>query len=201
MCPRLVEFRQSCAEDNPGWYNGAVPSFGPDSSQLLIVGLAPGMQGANRTGRPFTGDYAGDLLYETLARFGYTEGRYGARIDDGLALRDCMITNAVRCLPPQNKPIASEINTCRAFLKARIAALPHLKAVVVLGRIAHETTIVALGHRKSTYPFRHGARHEFGDGLALFDSYHCSRYNTNTGRLTEDMFRAVFADVTAWLQA
>ena len=201
LCPRLVDFRKTCSDQHPDWFNGAVPSFGPESSQLLVVGLAPGMQGANRTGRPFTGDFAGDLLYDTLARYGFSEGTYGASPEDGLKLQNCMITNAVRCLPPQNKPVASEINTCRAFLEARIKCLPRLRAIVALGRIAHETTVVALGHRKSAFPFRHGAKHAIGDKLALFDSYHCSRYNTNTGRLTEQMFRAVFEDVAAWLQA
>ncbi len=157
------------------------------------------MQGANRTGRPFTGDYAGDLLYATLRAFDFAVGHYGASPDDGLRLRDCMITNAVRCLPPQNKPIGSEIANCRRFLSARIGALPNLKAIVALGRVAHETTLSALGRRKSDYRFAHGACHQFEDGRRLYDSYHCSRYNTNTRRLTPDMFEAVFADVRAFL--
>ncbi len=157
------------------------------------------MNGANRTGRPFTGDHAGVLLYETLLAFGFASGRYDARPDDGLSMADCMITNAVRCLPPLNKPTPAEINTCRPFLAARIASLPRLAAIVALGRIAHDTTLVALGHKRSAFPFGHGARHAVGHGLHLFDSYHCSRYNTNTGVLTPAMFRAVFADVRAHL--
>lgn len=199
LCPRLVELRHECAAANPDWFNGAVPSFGPDNARLLIIGLAPGMQGANRTGRPFTGDYAGDLLYETLVTFGFARGRYGAAIDDGLTLDDCMVTNAVRCLPPQNKPNAQEINTCRRFLSDRIAALGNLRIIVALGRIAHETTVVTLGQRKAAFRFAHGARHVFDDGPVMYDSYHCSRYNTNTGRLTPEMFRAVFSDVRAEL--
>ncbi|MEM9356664.1 MAG: uracil-DNA glycosylase [Pseudomonadota bacterium] len=200
LCPRLAEFRSDCGAKHPDWFNGAVPSFGPASAQLLIVGLAPGMQGANRTGRPFTGDYAGDLLYQTLDIYGFSSGTYGASPDDGLELIDCMITNAVRCLPPQNKPTTAEINSCRPFLAARIAALPNLRAVVALGRIAHDATVVAFGLRKSAVKFGHGARHEIerpdhGDKIYMFDSYHCSRYNTNTGRLTPDMFRQVFNDV------
>ena len=192
LCPRLVAFRSDCTDQHPDWFNGAVPSFGPPDARLLIVGLAPGMQGANRTGRPFTGDYAGDLLYETLSIFGFSEGSYAAAPDDGLVLKDCMITNAVRCLPPQNKPIGAEINTCRPFLAARITALPDLKVIIALGRIAHEATVVALGHRRAEFKFAHGAHHNTTARLTLIDSYHCSRYNTNTGRLTPEMFRNVF---------
>ncbi len=205
LCPRLVEFRAQCVSEHPDWFNGAVPSFGPADACLLIVGLAPGMQGANRTGRPFTGDYAGDLLYETLDIYGFSEGQYASDPNDGLMLKDCMITNAVRCLPPQNKPIAAEINTCRDFLTARIATLPKLSAILALGRIAHDATVVALGQKKSAVKFAHGAQHILqrpgtDDDVTLFDSYHCSRYNTNTGRLTSKMFKQVFNDIQVCLQ-
>lgn len=194
-CARLVAFRRDNAAGHAGWFNGAVPSFGDTGARLLIVGLAPGLQGANRTGRPFTGDYAGDLLYTTLLKFGFASGRYDARVDDGLELSGAMITNAVRCVPPQNKPVTAEINACRPFLAARIAALPALEAIVCLGRIAHESTLAALGIKPKAAPFAHGARHSIRPGFLLFDSYHCSRYNTNTGRLTTAMFEAVFRDV------
>jgi uracil-DNA glycosylase family 4 len=198
LCPRLVAFRAASAEAEPLWFNGAVPSFGTPSARLLIVGLAPGLRGANRTGRPFTGDHAGVLLYTTLVAFGFAKGTYRADPGDGLELVDCMITNAVRCVPPGNKPLPAEIATCRGFFSARLAALPELKALVVLGRVAHEQTLAALSLRKSQFPFRHGARHDTGS-LALFDSLHCSRLNTNTGRLTTEMFHAVFRDVRAFL--
>jgi len=197
-CPRLVAYREANAARHPDWWNGAVPSFGDASGRLLVLGLAPGVAGANRTGRPFTGDYAGDLLYATLTRFGLANGRFAARTDDGLALGDCLVSNAVRCVPPQNKPTPAEIATCRPFLAARIAALPRLRAVVCLGRIAHETLLRTLGLRLAAHPFAHGARHDVG-GLAVFDSYHCSRYNTNTRRLTPEMFEAVFAEVRTFL--
>lgn len=194
LCPRLVAYRADNAHANPGWFNGAVPSFGPDDARLLIVGLAPGVTGANRTGRPFTGDWAGDLLYGTLAQFGFTRGTYDRRADDGLELVDAMITNAVRCVPPANKPIGSEINTCRDYLAARIDALPRLEVIVTLGRIAHDSTARALGLRPAELPFAHGAEHEVEQDrrLAVISSYHCSRYNTNTRRLTPEMFEAVF---------
>lgn len=203
VCERLAAFRQQNALAKPDWFNAPVPSFGSHGARLLIVGLAPGLQGANRTGRPFTGDYAGDLLFATLAEFGFSRGSYDARPDDGLELVDCMITNAVRCVPPQNKPTPAEIKACRVFFAARLASLPRLRAVVALGRIAHDQVLDTLGVRKSANPFSHGARHHLAvartDGetvdVTLFDSFHCSRYNTNTGRLTPDMFRAVFADV------
>ena len=191
LCPRLVSFRAANRALEPDWHNGAVPSFGARAGRLLIVGLAPGRKGANRTGRPFTGDYAGDLLYATLLELGFARGRYAATPDDGLTLVDCMITNAVRCVPPENKPTPAEIGTCRRFLAARIAAMPRLSAVLALGRIAHESTLTALVARKSAFLFAHGARHAVRPGLTLFDSFHCSRYNTNTGRLTPEMFRAV----------
>ena len=195
LCPRLHKFRTDTAQDHPDWYNGAVGSFGDPDARLLIVGLAPGLRGANKTGRPFTGDYAGDLLYETLGHYGFATGTYRADPNDGLKLADCMITNAVRCVPPQNKPTGAEINTCRDFLKARIATLKNLKAVLVLGRIAHETMLRTFAIKLKEHPFAHQAHHQLTNGLSLFDSYHCSRYNTNTGRLTPEMFRAVFADV------
>ena len=199
-CPRLVTFRHCLREKQPEWHNAPVPSFGPVTARLLIVGLAPGMQGANRTGRPFTGDYAGDLLYATLARFGFTAGEYAARPDDGLRLIDARITNAVRCVPPENKPVGGEIRQCRVFLAATIAGMPNLAALVLLGRIAHDSTVAALGRPLAATPFAHGAQHAAG-GLTLFDSYHCSRYNTNTGVLTTEMFREVFAAVRRHLDA
>ncbi len=168
-----------------------MPSFGPLDARLLIVGLAPGLRGANRTGRPFTGDYAGDLLYATLGKFGLARGTYGQRPDDGLALVDCRITNAVRCVPPENKPTPAEIAACRPFLAAEIAAMAKLKVILALGAVAHRTVLAALGARQAAFPFAHGAIHPV-PGLVLADSYHCSRYNTNTGRLTPAMFERVF---------
>ncbi len=198
-CPRLVALRNGLRAREPSWFNAPVPSFGPPDARLLIVGLAPGLQGANRTGRPFTGDFAGDLLYATLKQYGFARGRYAARPDDGLTLVDCRIANAVRCVPPENKPTGEEIGNCRVFLARAIADMPRVAAIVALGRIAHDTTVVALGTRPSAAPFGHGRTHGIGK-LTLFDSYHCSRYNTNTGRLTPDMFRAVFAAVRAQLK-
>ena len=191
-CPRLVAFRQSWRQSEPEWFNAPVDSFGPSDARLLIVGLAPGLRGANRTGRPFTGDYAGDLLYATLAQFGFARGHYAASPDDGLQLLDCRITNAVRCVPPDNKPTLQEITTCRDYLKAAIAEMNNLRAVVALGRIAHESFVQASGARRSQFPFAHGRAHVFAT-LTLLDSYHCSRYNTNTGVLTPRMFRDVIA--------
>jgi uracil-DNA glycosylase family 4 len=198
LCPRLKDFRDLWREREPGWFNAPVPTFLPpeglESVRLLIVGLAPGLRGANRTGRPFTGDYAGDLLYSTLIRFGLARGQLLARPDDGLELVGTAITNAVRCVPPENKPTPAEINTCRTFLGPTIAEMKQIKAIVVLGRIAHETTVKTLGAKRAAAPFGHGARADLGS-LALFSSYHCSRYNTNTGVLTTEMFRSVFAAV------
>lgn len=202
LCPRLVEFRRACALEFPEWHNAPVPSFGDETAELLVVGLAPGLRGANRTGRPFTGDYAGDLLYATLRKFGFSEGEYDCRPDDGLRLKKAMITNAVRCVPPQNKPTGPEINICRDYLSARIDALPSLRAILVLGKIAHDSTVRTLGARLAEHKFGHGVRHSipYGDRqISLFASYHCSRYNTNTGRLTEGMFEEVFAAVRAEL--
>ena len=195
-----MQYRLEQRKDHPDWFNAPVPSFGTDGATLLIVGLAPGVQGANRTGRPFTGDFAGDLLYETLTGFGLARGQYRADPQDGLLLEDTMISNAVRCVPPQNKPLPAEIRTCNAFLRTRIESLPGLRAIVALGRIAHDGVLTALDARKSAHPFGHGAEHEIG-GLRLFDSYHCSRYNTNTGVLTPEMFRAVFANVRKFLDS
>ncbi len=198
LCPRLVAFREHWRAREPAWFNAPVPSFGPRTARLLIVGLAPGLQGANRTGRPFTGDYAGVLLYRTLTEFGFAAGSYEARPDDTLMLADARITNAVRCVPPENKPNGGEIGACRNFLTATIAEMERLRAIVALGRIAHDSVVGALGVRKSAAPFGHGASAVIGP-LTLFDSYHCSRYNTNTGVLTPDMFRAVFASVRDYL--
>src|SRR6202163_1298175 len=196
LCPRLKGFREAARVREPEWFNSPVPSFGDPDARLLIVGLAPGLQGANRTGRPFTGDYAGDLLYATLLEYGFAKGVYQARPDDGLTLVDCRIANAVRCGPPQNKPLPVEINSCRQFLSATIATMPKLRAIVALGRIAHESTLKALGLRNAAAPFGHGAIHPAG-AIKLYDSYHCSRYNTNTRVLTPEMFRNVFAKVRA----
>ena len=196
LCPRLLSFREAVRAREPKWFNSPVPSFGDPNGRLLIVGLAPGLQGANRTGRPFTGDFAGDLLYATLHEYGFSRGAYQARPDDGLTLVDCRISNAVHCVPPQNKPLPAEINTCRPFLEATIKTMPRLRAIVALGRIAHESTLRALGLRSAAAPFAHGAVHLSG-ALRLYDSYHCSRYNTNTRVLTPDMFRKVFAKVRA----
>ena len=194
LCPRLKDFREANRAALPDYFNAPVPCFGPHDAKLLIVGLAPGLHGANRTGRPFTGDYAGDLLYATLLEYGFAKGKYEARPDDGLVLVDCRITNAVRCVPPQNKPLPAEINTCRTFLAATMAAMPKVTSIVLLGRIAHDSTVKALGLRAKDAPFAHGAVHGAGK-LRLYDSYHCSRYNTNTGVLTPKMFRDVFARV------
>lgn len=194
LCPRLADFRDGWRGREPGWHNAPVPSFGSQDARLLIVGLAPGLRGANATGRPFTGDYAGDLLYATLLDFGFAEGTYDERPDDGLTLVDCRITNAVRCVPPENKPVPAEINTCRNFLAATLTEMPKLKIVLALGRIAHESAVRALGTIPARAPFGHGKAQEVG-GVTLVSSYHCSRYNTNTGVLTEAMFRDVFADI------
>jgi uracil-DNA glycosylase len=199
-CPRLVSFRQTWRQHEPDWFNAPVDSFGPADARFLIVGLAPGLRGANRTGRPFTGDYAGDLLYSTLTEFGFTRGRFQASADDGLELVDCRITNAVRCVPPENKPTPAEIKTCRDFLSATVAEMKNLRVILALGRVAHETTVVAGGARRPQFAFGHGRAHTVG-ALTLFDSYHCSRYNTNTGVLTAQMFRDVIARIRKQLDA
>jgi uracil-DNA glycosylase family 4 len=196
LCPRLAEFRRSARAREPDWFNAPVPSFGDPEAALLIIGLAPGLRGANRTGRPFTGDYAGDLLYATLIEYGFAHGTYQARPDDGLTLVDCRISNAVRCVPPQNKPLPVEINTCRPFLQATIETMPRLRAIVALGRVAHDSMLKTLNLRAAAAPFAHGAVHDAGK-LKLYDSYHCSRYNTNTRVLTPEMFRSVFARIRA----
>ncbi|HEX6842103.1 MAG TPA: uracil-DNA glycosylase [Stellaceae bacterium] len=195
LCPRLAGFRARQRGAFPDWHNAPVPSFGGTDGRLLVVGLAPGLRGANRTGRPFTGDYAGVLLYGTLKKFGFARGDYAERADDGLVLVDCRITNAVRCVPPENKPDPKEIATCNGFLALEIKTLPRLRAVLALGSIAHQAVLTALGQRRSAYRFAHGAVHALPGGLMLADSYHCSRYNTNTGRLTPAMFEAVFAEL------
>lgn len=198
LCPRLVLYREANAQGNPDWFNGAVPSFGDPNARLLIAGLAPGRTGANRTGRPFTGDGAGVILYETLVKTGFARGNYGARPDDGIELVDCMITNAVRCAPPGNKPETSEENACRPFLTSRIAALPRLKVIVTLGDVSRRNVLKALGLKASAGIPGHGT--EFAAGpYTVLNSYHCSRLNTNTGRLTPAMFEAVFQRARALL--
>lgn len=195
LCPRLADFRNQQSKLFPDWHNAPVSSFGPEDARFLIVGLAPGLRGANRTGRPFTGDYAGDVLYPTLIRHGFAAGRFDKRPDDGLELIECRITNAVRCVPPANKPVGAEINACRPFLKAEIDVGPTPKVIMPLGGIAHGSTLRALGLPAKAYPFVHGAVHHLPDGRALCPSYHCSRYNVNTGRLTVEMFDRVIAAI------
>jgi uracil-DNA glycosylase len=193
LCPRLAAFREVQRADHPEWFNAPVPSFGDERAELLIVGLAPGLRGANRTGRPFTGDHAGTLLYDTLRKFGFAGGVYDARPDDGLVLHRARIINAVRCVPPQNKPQPAEIATCRRFLAGELAAADRVRAILALGAVAHASVIAALGLRRALFPFGHGRLHALPQGGLLADSYHCSRYNTNTGKLTVAMFEAVFA--------
>jgi len=192
LCPRLVAYRAENQAAHPDWFNGPAPSFGPSDARLLVVGLAPGRQGANRTGRPFTGDYAGVLLYETLIKYGFATGDYQARPDDGLQLVDCMITNAVRCAPPGNKPETAEEATCRPFLAARIVALPRLKVIVTLGDVSRRNVVKTLGFKASAAVGGHGSEFDAGS-YRLINSYHCSRLNTNTGRLTTPMFEDIFA--------
>ena len=199
LCPRLAAFRSAWRAREPDWHNAPVPTFGPADSRLLIVGLAPGLKGANRTGRPFTGDYAGELLYATMLEFGFAIGEFHADPSDSLVLTDAVITNAVRCVPPENKPSPEEIRNCRIFLDRTIAAHGRLRAVLALGRIAHDSVLRTLGLKLAAYPFGHGAVHELGE-YRLYDSYHCSRYNTNTGVLTTEMFRAVFVRIRADLE-
>ncbi len=192
LCPRLAAFRHALRAEHPDWWNAPVPAFGDPDAWLVIVGLAPGKHGANRTGRPFTGDYAGVLLYETLAKYGLSEGTFDARPDDGLQLRGVMLINAVRCLPPENKPTPEEIRTCRPFLEAPLETLTKARVFIALGQIAHQSAVKALGGKLPKAKFGHLAEHRMPDGRILIDSYHCSRYNTNTGRLTTPMFEAVF---------
>jgi uracil-DNA glycosylase family 4 len=194
LCPRLAGFRHENRRKFPDYFNAPVPSFGPVTARLLVVGLAPGLKGANRTGRPFTGDFAGQMLYGTLLAFGFAHGAYAERRDDGIAMVDARITNAVRCVPPANKPTGAEAKTCRQFLVSELAGLPDLRVVIALGSVAHTAVLAALGLRASAHGFGHGNRHALPRGLVLLDSYHCSRQNTNTGRLTQAMFRQVFAE-------
>ena len=197
LCPRLASYRLSNRAANPGWFNAPVPSFGPLDAPILVVGLAPGVRGANRTGRPFTGDFAGQLLYQTLIQFGLALGRYGADPADGLTLRGCRVTNAVRCVPPGNLPVPAEINACNGFLVAEMAAMPHLRTGLALGGVAHKAELRARGLRASHAAFVHGQIHALPDGLRLADSYHVSRLNTNTGRLTPVMFESVVGALLA----
>lgn len=191
LCPRLVGFREENKSRYPEFFNGCVPSFGAIDAQLLIVGLAPGLKGANATGRPFTGDYAGDVLYESLLKAGFASGNYDKRSDDGLELLNCRITNAVRCVPQENKPTTAEIKQCNGFLSQEIAMMPNLKVILSLGGISHNAVLTALGYKQSSFAFGHAALHELKDSLLLLDTYHCSRYNINTNRLTQDMFDKV----------
>jgi uracil-DNA glycosylase family 4 len=192
LCPRLAAFRADNRAKHPDWFNGPVPSFGPLAAPILIVGLAPGLQGANRTGRPFTGDWAGDLLFGTLSKLGLAKGQYDERIDDGFELVNCRIANSVRCVPPQNKPEPSEIKTCRQFLLSELATLPNVKVLFALGKIAHDSALKALDARIAAHPFKHAGEYTIGK-YKLISSYHCSRYNTNTGVLTDKMFEDAVA--------
>ncbi len=201
LCPRLVEYRTANQAANPGWFNGAVPGFGPRAAPFLVVGMAPGVRGANRTGRPFTGDHAGVLLYTTLLRHGFARGEYRAEPDDGMEMTGCRIVNAVRCVPPANLPKPDEVRTCNRFLAAEFAEMPELRVVLSLGVLSHNAVLRACGVPLARVPFRHGQRHELPDGLLLADSYHVSRYNTNTGLLTEAMFDAVVRDIAGVLPA
>jgi uracil-DNA glycosylase family 4 len=204
ICPRLRTYILETRAKYPDWFNGPVPTWlppdGAKSVKMLIVGLAPGIRGANRTGRPFTGDYAGDLLYATLKKFGFSEGEYHSSPDDGLTLKEAAITNAVRCVPPENKPVGQEINNCRPFLEATLSSYTNLKAIVTLGKISHDSTIRTLNERVSQHPFGHNKVTQVGR-LKVFSSYHCSRYNTNTGRLTEKMFETVFRSVRNYIDS
>ncbi len=201
QCPRLSRFLDKVKADYPGYHARPVPPFGDENAQLLVVGLAPGMHGANASGRPFTGDYAGILLYETLHRYGFGSQPESLSADDDLRLVNCRITNAVKCLPPQNKPIGSEINTCNRYLAEELKTLPEAAVIVALGLVAHNAVLKACGLKQGAYKFAHGAHHQLPSGLQLIDSYHCSRYNTQTRRLTPAMFHAVFAHVRALLNA
>ncbi|MBO6948296.1 MAG: uracil-DNA glycosylase [Rhodospirillales bacterium] len=199
LCPRLKAFRDANIAAHPDWYNGPVAAFGDLDVELLIVGLAPGLKGANLSGRPFTGDYAGDLLYATLLEHGFAHGTYDKHKDDGLKLVGCRVTNAVRCVPPQNKPVGKETATCNAFLSEEIASMKNLRVILTLGTLSHGAVLSALGMKKSAFKFAHEACHPLDGGPAIFNSYHCSRYNTNTGRLTEAMFGNVFRKIRTFL--
>lgn len=201
LCPRLVSFREENRASWPDWHNAPVESFGSIDAALLIVGLAPGLRGANRTSRPFTGDYAGQLLYPTLLRFGLAQGEYAEAPSDGLSLVDCRVTNAVRCVPPQNKPVGAEINACRDFLSAEIESMANLRIILALGTVSHASLLRSANLRQKDWPFGHGRLHDLPNGLVLADSYHCSRYNTNTGRLTEEMFHNVFSEIVSRVRA
>lgn len=200
LCPRLVAYRQANQAANPGWFNGPVPSFGPVSARLLVVGMAPGVKGANRTGRPFTGDHAGMLLFETLIKFGFAVGQYGASPDDGMTLADCRVVNAVRCVPPANLPEPKEVTTCNQYLRSELMGLPNTRIVLALGVLAHAAVLKACGIPATRIRFQHGAIHELPDGLLLANSYHVSRYNTSTRRLTAAMFEAVVFDIVGRLR-
>ena len=201
LCPRLVAFREENRANRPEWYNAPVNSFGSLDAALLIVGLAPGLRGANRTSRPFTGDFAGQLLYPTLLHFGLAAGQYTEDPSDGLSTINCRVTNAVRCVPPQNKPVGAEINACRDFLTTEIASMPNLRIILALGTVSHASILRTASLRQKDWKFRHGAFHELPNGLILANSYHCSRYNTNTGRLTEAMFHDVFREIINHVRA
>jgi uracil-DNA glycosylase len=200
ICPRLAAYRDANKQAHPDWYNAPVPGWGDSRARLFIVGLAPGVSGANRTGRPFTGDYAGDLLYATLVKFGYATGTYGQHAQDGFALHDVFISNAVRCAPPQNKPLPTEIQNCRRFMEAQVSALPNARIMLALGTIAHQSAVKVGGGKLPKYKFAHNALHQMPKGMMVIDSYHCSRYNTNTGRLTTQMFEDVFETIASILE-
>ena len=200
-CPRLVALRKQLRREHPDWHNAPVPSFTAPRARLLIVGLAPGKSGANRTGRPFTGDFAGEILYKMLGEFGFSKGTYAENPDDGLRLCDCVITNAVACLPPGNKPTGAEISTCRPWLEKQLRSMKQLRAILALGKVAHESVVRIFSMPLRQVPFRHAAVHHLPDGILLFDSYHCSRYNIHTKRLNDDMLREVFSAVRRHLQA
>lgn len=204
LCPRLTQFRKENQAQYKDWFNAPVPSFGDPNAELLIIGLAPGLKGANRTGRPFTGDFAGHLLYSTLLKYGFAKGRFEERIDDSLTLVNCKITNAVRCVPPENKPTTSEIKTCQQFLNATLKHHKKLKVIIALGKIAHDSFIEIMGLKKSAYPFGHTIIHQLNThilkDIVLIGSYHCSKYNTSTKRLTEPMFHQVFEKAIPFLK-
>ncbi|MEZ5757114.1 MAG: uracil-DNA glycosylase [Emcibacteraceae bacterium] len=199
LCPRLVAFREENRKKYPDFFNGPVPAFGDPNAELLIIGLAPGLKGANRTGRPFTGDYAGDLLYPTLLKFNFASGQFLARIDDGLILKNTIITNAVRCVPPQNKTMGAEEKACRPYLIEQIEKLPKIRIILALGLVAHNAVLSTFGEKKSAFKFGHNRMHTLSNKIQLINSYHCSRYNTNTGRLTTEMFENVFNQIKNYL--